>query len=234
MNTISKYRKTQKTFGKLFLVSFGVCIFTSIFIGGSFMLSLKSKSSDKIASSNSSAPAANPTISGTTSANSNRKDTPTRTPQTAQTPVQASNEVGSTLLFTFLFITGGLSLFATVFTFLGFLTMTIFAWSKERREKESFRLEKEKKEIEIEKLKIELDKSKNTNPSMIKKCNVCNRIYPDVSLNFCLDDGARLSESFNSEEFQQNPSQKTLIRESNLPTEKIEYKTKENENRTTS
>ena len=232
MNMLSNYRKAQKTFGKLFFVSFAVFVI-SLIVSSSLLL--QNQKSVKISSANSSAPATKPTIYGTSSnTTTNQNISPKPTPQTVKTPIQATSEVGSTFLFTFLFITGGLSLFSTVFTFLGFLTMTIFALRKERRETESFRLEREKKEIELEKLKIELDKSKNTNITMIKKCNVCNRTYSDVSLNFCLDDGARLSESYNSEALQRNPSHKTLIMESNLPTEQIQYKTEEIENKTTS
>ena len=111
--------------------------------------------------------------------------------------------------------------------------MTIFAWKKEKREVASFNLEKEKKEIEIEKLKIELEKSKLSTAGKIKKCAACNRTYTDDSLNFCLDDGAVLSEIYASEDFKYNPFEKTQIMESNLPTEQISAETEEIKNKNT-
>lgn len=36
----------------------------------------------------------------------------------------------------------------------------------------------------------------------MKKCNVCNRTYPDDTLAFCLEDGALLSASYNPQETQ--------------------------------
>lgn len=239
IKTLSKYRKAQKTFGKLFLISFCV-FFISLLLSPLFfyqisndkmpVLSNSSAQNTNSASSNKSAnsfvPKPYPTAYKTPSANSVPQISP------KQIPVSGSDS-GFPFLLTALVVTGAFSFFATAFTFLGFLTMTVFAWKREKREAAGFRLESAKKAIEIEKLKVELEKSKTSPPAKIKKCTSCNRTYSDASLNFCLDDGAVLSEIYASEEFRQNPFQKTQIMESNLPTEQILAETEEIKNKNT-
>lgn len=258
MDTLSKYRKAQKTFGKLFLVS--CCVFfVSLLLSPLFVFQSFQSPASNTAFSNSSTPETDPTVYDTPLTN----DTPSETTNTSidntnsasynrplnkntnkslnntapkispkMTPA-VTGESGFPFVLAAFLVTGTFSLLATVFTFLGFLTMTIFAWRKEKREAASFRLENQKKAIEIEKLKIELEQSKGTTAGNIKKCTVCNRSYSDISLNFCLDDGAVLSDTFISEEVRQNPFEKTQIMEGNLPTEQISAKTEEINNKNT-
>jgi hypothetical protein len=145
----------------------------------------------------------------------------------------SGGDSGFPIFLTAAVVVGIFSFFAAVFTFFGFLTMTIFAWRKEKRESASFRLESQKKQIEIEKLKVELEQSKNASAGKIKKCANCNRTYTDASLNFCLNDGAVLSEIFTTEDFRQSSVEKTQVMESNLPTEEIPFKTEEIKNQNT-
>lgn len=176
--------------------------------------------------SNSSAPPAPvPTSSGATANSSNRRISPTPAPEITYEP-------GTPVLIIAILVVGGFSLFTTIFSFLGFLGLTIFVWRKEKREKETFRLESAKKEIEIEKLRFELEKSKNTSGTKIKKCTICNRSYFDISQNFCLDDGTVLSEAYSSEEFKRHSPEKTLNME-NFQTDQAEAKTVEIESRPT-
>ncbi|CAN5755413.1 hypothetical protein BH20ACI4_BH20ACI4_26890 [soil metagenome] len=223
INNLSKYRKARKTFGKLFLVSFSIFVVSLLLSPLFFYQTLNSQAPDL-----SDAPVGN-----MNSASYNRPIRNTRLEILPQlTPVTA-RESGFPVVLIVFFVTGTVSFLAAVFTFLGFLTMTVFAWKKDKREVVSFNLEKEKKEIEIEKLKIELEKSKSTPAAKIKKCVSCSRTYSDVSLNFCLDDGALLSEIYTSENFGQNPFEKTRVMESNLPTEQISAKTDEIKNKNT-
>lgn len=220
-DNLSKYRKARKTFGKLFLVSFSIFVVVLLLSPLFFYQTLNS---EKMPVS-SNAPAGN-----MNSASYNRPIRNTR-PE-IPIPVTA-RESGFPFVLIVYFVTGTLSFIAAVFTFLGFLTMTIFAWKKEKREVVSFNLEKEKKEIEIEKLKVELEKSKSSSDTKIKKCVNCNRTYTDASLNFCLDDGAVLSEIYTSKEVRHNPFEKTQVMESNLPTEQISAETEEIKNKNT-
>lgn len=245
INNLSKYRKAQKTFKKLFLMSFAVLFVFLLFTPLFFYQSLDSKaptfSNSSIQNTNSTVystpyndiPKTTPALSNANSASYNRpiiKATPEISPK--MTPVATGDYSFPFVLAAFL-VTGVFSLFATVFTFLGFLTMTIFAWRKEKREAAGFRLETAKKEIEIEKLKVELEKSKSSTAGKIKKCAACNRTYTDASLNFCLDDGAVLSEIYTSKDFNQNPFEKTQVMEGNLPTEQISAETEEIKNKNT-
>lgn len=220
---LSKYREARKTFGKLFLVSLSIFIVFLLLSPIFFYQNLKSES-----------PAlSNAPIRNTNSASYNRPISNTR-PEILPEPAPfTAPESGFAFLLIAFVVTGTLSFIAAVFTFLGFLTMTIFAWRKEKREVASFNLEKEKKGIEIEKLKVELEKSKNSSDTKIKKCVNCNRTYTDNSLNFCLEDGAMLSEIYTSEEIRYNPFEQTQVMESNLPTEQIVIKTDEIKNKNT-
>jgi hypothetical protein len=219
-DNLSKYRKARKTFGKLFLVSLSIFVVFLLLSPLFFFQNLKGDSSIS-----SNAPAGN-----MNSASYNR---PIRNTRPEILPPVTARESGFPVILIAFFVTGTLSFLAAVFTFLGFLTMTIFAWKKEKREAAGFRLESAKKEIEIEKLKVELEKSKSTSAGKIKKCASCHRTYTDASLNFCLDDGAVLSEIFTSEDFGQNPFEKTQVMESNLPTEQILSRTDEIKNKNT-
>ncbi len=254
VNNLSKYRKAQKTFGKLFLISFGVLfvflLFTPLFFYQSFDNKAPALSNSSIQNTNSTAsstpnndfPKGTPALSNTYAENteptfSNRpivKATPRISPRISPqiTPPAPREESFPFVLAAFI-VTGAFSLFATVFTFLGFLTMTIFAWRKEKREAATFRLDSEKKAMEIEKLRVELEKSKTASAPPIKKCARCNRTYEDVSLNFCLEDGALLSEIHKPAETGQNPFGKTQVMESNLPTEEIKFETDEIKNKNT-
>ena len=49
-----------------------------------------------------------------------------------------------------------LALIASIFSLIGFLSSTILAWRKEKRDVRSYNIDLEKKELEIEKLKLEL------------------------------------------------------------------------------
>ena len=51
-----------------------------------------------------------------------------------------------------------LSLVASVFSLIGFLSATMLAWRKEKREVVSYRIDGQKKELEIAKLKLELER----------------------------------------------------------------------------
>lgn len=250
VNNLSKYRKAQKTFGKLFLISFGVLFVFLLFTPLFFYQSLDSKSpalsKPSVQNTNSTVystpdedfPKGTPMLSNTYAENTNStasnrpiiKATPRISPQI--TPPAPREESFPFVLAAFI-VTGAFSLFATVFTFLGFLTMTIFAWRKEKREAATFRLDSEKKAMEIEKLRVELEKSKTASAPPIKKCARCHRTYEDASLNFCLEDGALLSEIYGSAETGQNPFGKTQVMESNLPTEEIKFETDEIKNKNT-
>lgn len=260
VNNLSKYRKAQKTFGKLFLISFGVLFVFLLFTPLFFYRSLDSKapalSNSSVQNTNSTVygtpdenfPKGTPALSNTYAENteptfSNRpivkttpriKATPRISPGSSpQMTPDAPREESFPFVLAAFIATGAFSLFATVFTFLGFLTMTIFAWRKEKREAATFRLDSEKKAMEIEKLRVELEKSKTASAPPIKKCARCNRTYEDVSLNFCLEDGALLSEIHKPAETGQNPFDKTQIMESNLPTEEIKFETDEIKNKNT-
>lgn len=232
VNNLSKYRKAQKTFGKLFLISFSV-FFVFLLISPLFFYlnSADSKFSNAPTSNTNSA-------SFNKSTNSyDPKPYPTKYDASSNTspiliPANGSDS-GFPIFLTAAVVVGFFSFFAAVFTFLGFLTMTIFAWRKEKRESASFQLESQKKQIEIEKLKVELEKSKTSSSSKYKKCMTCNRTYSDVSLSFCLNDGAVLSEVYDSKDFGQNPFEKTQVMESNLPTEQISGETEEIKNKNT-
>lgn len=258
VKTLSKYRKSQKTFGKLFLVSF--CVFlVSLLVSPLFLYQGYSASPNLSNSpaenanstvygtpSDSEIPRATPVLSNTSIRNTNsaaynrplnrisnktsNNTTPRISPPLAPAP---AGDGGFPFVLMAFVVTGAFSFMATVFTFLGFLTMTIFAWRKERREAASFRLENSKKEIEIEKLKIELEKSRHSPAAPVKKCTSCNRTYSDVSLNFCLDDGAVLSDVHTSEESGQNPFNKPRVTESSIPTEQISAETDEIKNKNT-
>lgn len=53
------------------------------------------------------------------------------------------------------------SLLTSITSLFGFLSTTLLAWRKEKRETISSELEIKKKEIELEKLKLELERSKS-------------------------------------------------------------------------
>lgn len=223
MKTLSKYKKAQKTFGKLFLISFSF-LFISLLISPFFVF--QSFESETPGLSNFSTPEPKATVQDTPS-RSNTKASPRSTPASLPAQRKASSEPGFPFLFTALFVTGVFSFFSTVFTFLGFLMTTIFVWRKEGREKQAFRLETKKKEIEIKKLQAELEKSKRPAGVTIKRCAFCHRTYDDISLNFCLEDGALLSEMRPPEESKPHSPANTLIMENNLQSGQTEDKTEE-------
>lgn len=230
---LSKYRKAQKTFGKLFLISFSVFfIFLLISPFFFYLNSADSKLPEGTAANTNSASFNKSSNSSTVPKPYPTKyGTPEKTPPVL-IPV-SGNDSGFPVFLTVAVVVGFFSFFAAVFTFLGFLTMTIFAWRKEKRESAGFRLESQKKQIEIEKLKVELEKSKTSFSGKYKKCMACKRTYADVSLNFCLNDGAVLSEVYDSKDFGQNPFENTQVMQGNLPTEQISAKTEEIENKNT-
>ncbi len=57
-------------------------------------------------------------------------------------------------------ILGGVSFITSLTSLLGFISTTVLAWRKEKREVEIIRYDNEKKELELEKLKWELEKMK--------------------------------------------------------------------------
>ncbi len=57
-------------------------------------------------------------------------------------------------------ILGGVSLITSLTSLFGFISTTVLAWRKEKRDVEVIRIENEKKELELEKLKWELEKMK--------------------------------------------------------------------------
>ena len=63
----------------------------------------------------------------------------------------------SRILFSILI---GLSFLTSMGSFLGFVSSTVLAWRKEKRETKSLLIENERKELELEKLRLELDKMK--------------------------------------------------------------------------
>lgn len=59
-----------------------------------------------------------------------------------------------------LVIIGTISFLTSLTSLLGFISTTVLAWRKEKRDVETLRIENEKKELELLKLKMELDKLK--------------------------------------------------------------------------
>jgi len=57
-------------------------------------------------------------------------------------------------------VLGGVSFVTSLTSLLGFISTTVLAWRKEKRDVEVIRIENEKKELELEKLKWELEKLK--------------------------------------------------------------------------
>ena len=60
-----------------------------------------------------------------------------------------------------LIIIGGVTFLTSVTSLLGFISTTVLAWRKEKRETETLRFDNEKKALELEKLKFELEKLKS-------------------------------------------------------------------------
>ena len=276
MDTIAKYKKRQKTWGILFLVSsigtFLLIPFLSFLLMGSPSSNSPSNTAAYVLENTSTDTSSETTLSIQEPANTstkrreverntstiqkpNKKPTvvptvkqsnqktsipfpgeesyasqhPTNIPtsQSTSTPMPNANSLNLQTPMqvsqfpAFILVTGSLSIFSTFITMVGFLTTTVFALRREKREKENFRIEKESKELELERLKIELEKSRQMNSAELKNCPICYRTYADNSLTYCLDDGAMLSAPNNSKEFQQDSAEKTLIMESEMPTKNI-------------
>ncbi|CAN5380213.1 hypothetical protein BH10ACI1_BH10ACI1_08760 [soil metagenome] len=60
-----------------------------------------------------------------------------------------------------LMIIGGVSFLTSLCSLVGFVSTTVLAWRKEKRDVEIIRIDNEKKELELAKLKFELDKLKS-------------------------------------------------------------------------
>ncbi len=77
-----------------------------------------------------------------------------------------SGTSGSTLMNTAV-VVSMVSLLTSITSLIGFLSTTVLAWRKDKRESASAELEIKKKELELEKLKIELSKTKDPSRSDI-------------------------------------------------------------------
>jgi hypothetical protein len=137
-----------------------------------------------------------------------------------QIPMQDTTSDSSILL-----TTAGLSLFSTVISFLGFVSTTFFAWRREKQDKENLTIEREAHKLEVEHLKLELEKNRQIKAPETKQCPVCKKTYSDKSLNFCLDDGAVLTEQIDARQSQPDILDKTLILETDPDTKILEADT---------
>jgi hypothetical protein len=129
---LSTYRKAQKFLLASFCISVAVLTMTLFIIDG---------------------PADAVTVNGannTSTANVNSPPPPANS--TANKPAGEESNY-SLMIF-------GVTFLTSITSLLGFISTTVLAWRKEKRDKEAIRYDNEKKELELEKLKWALEKLK--------------------------------------------------------------------------
>ena len=139
---LSSYIKIQKTLLATFCVSVVVMVLSV------FPLFSDSRSANANTSANNVFPT--PTV------------TPVNVPvnNTPNSSVNSNSNAPTDNSSYSLIVIGTISFLTSLTSLLGFISTTVLAWRKEKRDVHAIRLENEKKELELIKLKIELEKIK--------------------------------------------------------------------------
>lgn len=101
----------------------------------------------------------NPANGANTGANVTRTPVPTNNPPTNNTAASDSSKPAEEGGYG-LMIIGGVTFLTSLTSLLGFISTTLLAWRKEKRDAETVRFDNEKKELELEKLRWEIEKIK--------------------------------------------------------------------------
>ena len=174
---LSAYIKLQKILLTAFFVSVGVLVFTSFFAFNSDITAVNTANArPNIASPTQTAIPANAvtptkppinTVKNIPVNVNSKNNSAVNVNAASNTAVNINNnsvvippenpkeESGYGLM-----IIGGVSFLTSITSLLGFISTTVLAWRKEKRETEVIRFDNEKKELELEKLKWELEKMK--------------------------------------------------------------------------
>jgi hypothetical protein len=149
---LSTYIRIQQSFLAAFVVSVALLVFSSLFVYNTAAI----PANINVNATNADSPTPIPTNAAT---NANVYTTPVNPVNTnnnsSVTASKPPEESGYGL-----YIIGGVSFLTSITSLLGFISTTVLAWRKEKREVEVIRYDNEKKELELEKLKWELEKMK--------------------------------------------------------------------------
>lgn len=150
---LSTYRKVQK----FLLASFCISVAGFFFTGLIGFMSLNSQETNGIKPTNGVKPSPTSTTTSVNVNTSNSNPVNTTPTITANSNSNATKpEEGNYGLS----IITGVTLLTSLTSLLGFISTTVLAWRKEKRDSAAIRSDNEKKELELEKLRLELEKMK--------------------------------------------------------------------------
>ena len=148
---LSSYKRIQKFLLTTFFVSVALLVLSVLLLHSVGLSSaVNTNTNTVIPNKNSPTPIDSPAPGNTanTSANANTNTHPAF-------PSEQKNTDRYVLV-----IIGTISFLTSLTSLFGFISTTVLAWRKEKRDVEAVRIENEKKELELLKLKMELDKLK--------------------------------------------------------------------------
>jgi len=145
---LSDYRKIQK----FLLASFCVSVAGLFFTGFVASLPMNSQATNGVTPANHSSPTPTATPANVTNS---VNTTPNNNPNSNVSADKQPETIGYGLS-----IITGVTLVTSLTSLLGFLSTTVLAWRKEKRDSAALLFDNEKKELELEKLRLELEKMK--------------------------------------------------------------------------
>jgi hypothetical protein len=145
---LSTYIKLQKFLLTAFFASIAILTLSSFFSMNSEVTNAN------VIKTNSPLPTPFSNINGVVTANNN-SSVDVNNNSAANSSAKPNDEGGYGWV-----ILGGVSFITSLTSLLGFISTTVLAWRKEKRDVEIIRYDNEKKELELEKLKWELEKLK--------------------------------------------------------------------------
>ena len=158
---LSTYRKIQKFLLASFCASVALLTMTTFLIDGPMGSADANGSVNTTANVKPTQPVnATPTNMFTPANNTSVNPTPTVNTNAANTSTATNTSPPAEPGGDGLMIIGVVTFLTSITSLLGFISTTVLAWRKEKRESETIRVDNEKKELELEKLRWELEKMK--------------------------------------------------------------------------